>query len=317
MGAAHAVPKVRPLTLEEVVELSSLTGGWEALVGTPANKRVVLVPEEAAPQTGCVVFGLQPEHGLQQHRSIVLRRDILTEARVQKGAVVRCPVRQKWLDDVSRFGGQREAWGARICHRHAAFRRLAGAARPERDHRARQNGGRERFAPHGTLVCNCCANGASSLAAPIPSASVTSAAAVEPGRVRQGAEGRAEVVRHTGDFRAAVQACAFVDVCLKRLYQGTVAVGGALLVTADHGNAEEMVNPQTGAIEKDHTSNNVPIHYVLEQLRRTTARSEREVESLLAAPIGVLADVGPTILEILDVQKPAAMHGVSLLNSLQ
>ena len=129
--------------------------------------------------------------------------------------------------------------------------------------------------------------------------------------------GNADMLGHTGDYQAAVRACAFVDVCLKRLYKDTMAVGGAMLVTSDHGNAEEMLNPQTGEVEKDHTSNNVPIHYVLEELRRTIARSEREVHNLLSAPIGALFDVGPTILDILGIPKPAHMHGLSLLKSLQ
>lgn len=127
----------------------------------------------------------------------------------------------------------------------------------------------------------------------------------------------ADMVGHTGDFAATQRACSFVDTCLGNIAQAAHAAGGALLVTADHGNAEEMLHPETGAPEKDHTSNPVPFHYVHPQLKRTTAKSDAEVQEILSYPIGVLADVAPTILEILQLPKPAQMTGVSLLGSLR
>lgn len=127
----------------------------------------------------------------------------------------------------------------------------------------------------------------------------------------------ADMVGHTGSFDATVEACTFLDSCLGRLHAACAKVGGAMLLTADHGNAEEKINPQSKEIETDHTSNPVPFHYMAEYLRRTTPRSEAELVSLFSSPIGVLADVAPTVLEILGIPKPPSMNGISLLASLQ
>ncbi len=127
----------------------------------------------------------------------------------------------------------------------------------------------------------------------------------------------ADMVGHTGDFAATVVACQFIDSCLTRLFEAATKVGGGMIVTADHGNAEEKIHPQTGAVETDHTSNPVPFHVAIPQLGRTTPKTAEEVAKILAAPIGVLADVAPTILDILNIPQPEQMTGVSLLNSLQ
>lgn len=127
----------------------------------------------------------------------------------------------------------------------------------------------------------------------------------------------ADMVGHTGNLAAAVEACSFLDVCLGQLWEAMRATGGALLVTADHGNAEDMVDPATKTATTDHSSNSVPFYYVHPQLQRTVAKSAAELDKILTTPIGVLADVAPTILEILKLPKPAEMTGVSLLNSLQ
>lgn len=127
----------------------------------------------------------------------------------------------------------------------------------------------------------------------------------------------ADMVGHTGNFDATVEACSFIDLCLGRLTDALLPRGGALVVTADHGNAEEKIHPATQAIETDHTNNPVPLHYVEERLRRTTPKSDAELTTLFSSPIGVLADIAPTILEILQLPKPTTMSGISLLNSLQ
>lgn len=126
-----------------------------------------------------------------------------------------------------------------------------------------------------------------------------------------------DMVGHTGNFEATAAACEFVDTCIGRLAKATLGAGGALIVTADHGNAEEKLNQTTGEVSTDHTANAVPFHLLMEKLRRTTPKSEAEIRDILSSPIGVLADVAPTILELLELQKPATMTGVSLLNSLR
>lgn len=127
----------------------------------------------------------------------------------------------------------------------------------------------------------------------------------------------ADMVGHTGNFDATVKACAFLDTCLGQLHAACSKAGGAMLITADHGNAEEKIHPKTKEVETDHTSNPVPLHYVVENLRRTTPRSEAELVGIFSSPIGVLADVAPTVLEVLGLPKPPSMNGISLLASLQ
>lgn len=126
-----------------------------------------------------------------------------------------------------------------------------------------------------------------------------------------------DMVGHSGNFAATVEACRFVDQCLGRLWQAAQQAHGAMIVTADHGNAEEKINPQSGEIQTDHTTNPVPFHYINSTLARSTPKSDDELVSALSAPIGVLADVAPTILEILQLPKPPTMTGISLLSSLR
>ena len=127
----------------------------------------------------------------------------------------------------------------------------------------------------------------------------------------------ADMVGHTGNYEAAVEACTFVDMCVGRVYEQVKSMDGAMLVTADHGNAEEMINSETGAVVTDHTSNPVPFFYINEQLKRVSPRSLEAVAQISSTPIGMLADVAPTILEILHLEKPADWTGISLLGSLQ
>lgn len=126
----------------------------------------------------------------------------------------------------------------------------------------------------------------------------------------------ADMIGHTGDLNAAVQACSFLDVCIGKLSNSIIPQGGALLITADHGNAEQMINPVTGEKDTEHTSNPVPLYYVHYPLKRSTPRTDDEVKKMFGAPLGVLADVAPTILEVLHIPKHPSMTGVSLLDSL-
>jgi 2,3-bisphosphoglycerate-independent phosphoglycerate mutase len=108
-----------------------------------------------------------------------------------------------------------------------------------------------------------------------------------------------DMVGHTGDLSAAIKAVEAVDRCLGRLRAAVEAKGGALLITADHGNAEMMTDPATHEPHTAHTLNRVPVVVV-------GARGRRVVD-------GRLADVAPTLLELMGLPKPAAMTGRSLL----
>lgn len=126
-----------------------------------------------------------------------------------------------------------------------------------------------------------------------------------------------DMIGHTGNFRATVEALRFLDRQIARVVEATVKAGGSVLLTCDHGNAEEMKNPETGEPVTDHSANPVPIIYLTPENRSETPKNEEEVSQLLSTPIGVLADVGPTVLEILELKKPAEMTAQSLLASLR
>ena len=109
-----------------------------------------------------------------------------------------------------------------------------------------------------------------------------------------------DMVGHTGDIAAASKAVEAVDACLGRLADAVEAAGGVMLVTADHGNAEQMRDPETGEPHTAHTLNPVPAMLV---------GGERGA----ALADGRLADVAPTLLEIMGLAKPAEMTGHSLV----
>ena len=122
-----------------------------------------------------------------------------------------------------------------------------------------------------------------------------------------------DMVGHTGVLPACIQANEFVDFCLGQVVNTTIAVGGALFVTADHGNAEEKINPQTGKVNKEHTTNPVPFIYVAGNNRKAKP-DPTQFEQIL--PSGALADVSPTVLELMQIEKHSDMTGYSLLQSL-
>jgi 2,3-bisphosphoglycerate-independent phosphoglycerate mutase len=108
-----------------------------------------------------------------------------------------------------------------------------------------------------------------------------------------------DMVGHTGNFEATVKAIEALDTCLGRVIEALKKAGGEALITADHGNAEQMVNPETGQPHTAHTSNPVPLIYV--------GRPATLVES------GSLCDVAPTMLALMGLEKPEEMGGHSLL----
>jgi 2,3-bisphosphoglycerate-independent phosphoglycerate mutase len=111
-----------------------------------------------------------------------------------------------------------------------------------------------------------------------------------------------DMVGHTGDLTAAIHAVETVDKGIGRIADAVRAKKGALLVTADHGNCELMIDPATGAPHTAHTLNPVPLLYVDDAARNVTIRAG-----------GRLCDVAPTMLEIMGLSIPAAMTGHSLL----
>ena len=109
-----------------------------------------------------------------------------------------------------------------------------------------------------------------------------------------------DMVGHTGDLQAAIKACEAVDQGLARVVAAVKQAGGAMIVTADHGNCEMMTDPKTGGPHTAHTTNPVPV-------------------MLLGGPEGAslrdgrLSDLAPTLLDLMGLPKPAEMTGKSLV----
>jgi 2,3-bisphosphoglycerate-independent phosphoglycerate mutase len=112
-----------------------------------------------------------------------------------------------------------------------------------------------------------------------------------------------DMVGHTGVLYPAIKAVEAVDNCLGRLSEAIEQAGGTLVVTADHGNAEMMRDPETGEPHTAHTMNPVP--FIVANPPRPIGRLEN----------GRLSDVAPTLLDILGLPTPAAMTGHSLISS--
>jgi len=125
----------------------------------------------------------------------------------------------------------------------------------------------------------------------------------------------ADMVGHTGNIAAAIQGVEFLDKCVARVTKAILAKNGVLMITADHGNAEVMFNMQTGQIDKEHTSNPVPFIIIGNEYRGKSFGWKNVAGSDLSLiqPQGILSDIAPTILKVLDLKKPKEMTGMSLM----
>ncbi len=124
----------------------------------------------------------------------------------------------------------------------------------------------------------------------------------------------ADMVGHTGNMNATVKAIEILDECFGRIVPTVLKKNGAVLITADHGNAEQMFDLQTGAIDKEHTNNPVPCVIIAKELEGKSLGVDSMGRDLsVIKPEGLLSDVAPTILALMDIAKPPAMDGRSLL----
>ncbi len=111
-----------------------------------------------------------------------------------------------------------------------------------------------------------------------------------------------DMVGHTGKYDAAVKAVEALDVCLGRVTDALLEVGGECLITADHGNAEQMVNPESGQAQTAHTTFPVPLVYVNERAQSVSLENGR------------LCDIAPSLLKIMGLEQPAEMSGQNLVS---
>jgi len=110
-----------------------------------------------------------------------------------------------------------------------------------------------------------------------------------------------DMVGHTGKLDKAIEACQHVDTCLGWVTKAIRTAGGTTLITADHGNAEMMIDPKTGEPHTAHTTNPVPFHLIDEDSVGVKLREG-----------GALEDVAPTMLGLLGIEKPSEMSGRDL-----
>ena len=110
----------------------------------------------------------------------------------------------------------------------------------------------------------------------------------------------ADMVGHSGSMEATIKAVETVDECLARVMKSAEKSGTRLLITADHGNAEIMIDPATGGPHTAHTTSPVPFVVV----------GDESVKSLRGG--GALSDVGPTILRMMGIEQPPEMTGITL-----
>jgi 2,3-bisphosphoglycerate-independent phosphoglycerate mutase len=119
-----------------------------------------------------------------------------------------------------------------------------------------------------------------------------------------------DMVGHTGQIQATTEAIAMVDRCVGRLLEATIRMGGTMLITADHGNAEVMRGPD-GRPWTAHTTNPVPVILVEGEKRQLPGHAT----NVRLREGGGLADIAPTVLSILGLPKPARMTGESLIGA--
>ncbi|MDX2367400.1 MAG: 2,3-bisphosphoglycerate-independent phosphoglycerate mutase, partial [Colwellia sp.] len=108
-----------------------------------------------------------------------------------------------------------------------------------------------------------------------------------------------DMVGHTGDFDAAVKACEAVDTCIGRVVTSLQKAGGECLITADHGNAEKMLDENSGQAHTAHTCEPVPLIYV--------------GRKAIPAATGTLSDISPTLLHLMAMEQPEEMTGSVLM----
>jgi 2,3-bisphosphoglycerate-independent phosphoglycerate mutase len=138
----------------------------------------------------------------------------------------------------------------------------------------------------------------------------------------------ADMVGHSGDYEATIKAVEAIDECVGKIMDASLESGSALIITSDHGNAEQKINPFTGETLTEHTSNPVPVYLIMDELNKakpcsdstlgesTTGEKTPEKIAILKNPNnikGILQDVSATVLDLMGIPAPEDLDGESLL----
>ena len=111
-----------------------------------------------------------------------------------------------------------------------------------------------------------------------------------------------DMIGHTGNLKAGVECCRGIDIDLEKIVNVYLKKKGTVVITADHGNIEKMINPKTGEVFTEHTTSKVPFIVVSDNKNIKLKKS------------GALCDIAPTVLDLLDIEKPKLMTGRSLIS---
>jgi 2,3-bisphosphoglycerate-independent phosphoglycerate mutase len=126
-----------------------------------------------------------------------------------------------------------------------------------------------------------------------------------------------DMLGHSGDLEMTVKGLEFVDACAKKIVEKTISVGGVAMVLSDHGNCDFMFDKIKNQVDTQHTENPVPFILVSSK-EETIRRKDEEILKLGFGvdqnPTGMLADVTPTILDVLSIDPPSTMTGINLLD---
>ena len=122
-----------------------------------------------------------------------------------------------------------------------------------------------------------------------------------------------DTIAHTGNYQACLETVRVIDREMDRVLSAAKAAEVNLIITADHGNLEQVLNPGTGRAETQHDSSPVPLYLVGPGFAGRKFANWRNIDN---ETMGILSDVAPTILELMEIPIPPEMNGRSLLSGL-
>jgi 2,3-bisphosphoglycerate-independent phosphoglycerate mutase len=122
-----------------------------------------------------------------------------------------------------------------------------------------------------------------------------------------------DLIGHTGNMDAGIECAKIIDTEIQKVIDEALKQNYTLLITADHGNLEVMMNPLTGEIETEHDNSLVPFYLIDKRWRLASPRTAAEIKDIEQSPGGMLADVSPTILNLFNLPIPKEMTGQNLL----
>jgi len=121
----------------------------------------------------------------------------------------------------------------------------------------------------------------------------------------------ADIIAHTGNYDACLKAVKVIDEQISKIIKAVLETDAVLLITSDHGNMEKVINESTGEAETKHDTSPVPLYMVAKKFARK--RTDAEMLAATKENLGILADVSPTILELMELPQPQEMTGQGLL----